>query len=163
MWMQTTAVDAESMRVLGTRIASVLRAGDVLVLDGPLGAGKTTFTQGLAEGLGVSGAVTSPTFVVARVHKSLVDGPALVHVDAYRLSGAGDIDDLDFEQYGPHVLVMEWGLPFVQFVTDDWLHLRINRDDEQLDSDDPASGVRQIDVEAHGSRWVDVNLAQVVS
>jgi len=163
MHMQTTVLDAQSMRILGARIASVLRAGDVLVLDGPLGAGKTTFTQGLAEGLGVSGAVTSPTFVVARAHKSLGDGPALVHVDAYRLTGAGDIDDLDFEQYGSHVLVMEWGGPFVQFVTDDWLHLRINRDDVQLDTDDPASGVRQIDVEAHGNRWADVDLAQVVS
>ena len=161
--MQTTVLDAQSMRILGARIASVLRAGDVLVLDGPLGAGKTTFTQGLGEGLGVSGAVTSPTFVVARTHKSLVDGPALVHVDAYRLTGAGDIDDLDFEQYGPHILVMEWGAPFVRFVTDDWLHLRIDRDDAQLNSDDPASGVRQIYVEAHGARWADVDLAQVVS
>ena len=161
--MQTTVVDADAMRNLGQKIASVLRAGDLVVLDGPLGAGKTTFTQGLAQGLNVSGVVTSPTFVVARVHRSLADGPALVHVDAYRLAGAGDIDDLDFEQYGPHVLVMEWGSPFVQFVTDAWLHLRIDRADVQLDSDDPAGGTRQIDIESHGPRWSEVNLAQVIA
>jgi tRNA threonylcarbamoyl adenosine modification protein YjeE len=161
--MQTTVVDAEAMRNLGQKIASVLRAGDVVVLDGPLGAGKTTFTQGLAQGLNVSGVVTSPTFVVARAHKPLADGPALVHVDAYRLTGAGDIDDLDFEQHGPHVLVMEWGGPFVQFVTDDWLHIRIDRDDVQLDSDDPAGGTRQIDIEPHGPRWSEVNLVQVIA
>lgn len=161
--MQTTVADADGMRALGQTLAGLLQAGDVVVLDGPLGAGKTTFTQGLAAGLGVSGAVTSPTFVVARVHKSVVAGPALVHVDAYRLSGAGDIDDLDFEQYGPHVLVMEWGSPFVHFVTDSWLHISINRDDEPLDAEDPASGVRHINVEPHGARWDDVDLAQVVS
>ena len=161
--MHTSVVDAESMRSLGQKVASVLRAGDVVVLDGPLGAGKTTFTQGLAQGLGVSGSITSPTFVVARVHRSLADGPALVHVDAYRLSGASDIDDLDFEQYGPHVLVMEWGGPFVQYVTEDWLHLRIDRDDVQLDADDPAGGTRAIEIEMHGPRWSQVDLVQVLA
>ena len=161
--MQINVADAEAMRTLGTRIASILRAGDVVLLDGPLGAGKTTFTQGLAKGLGVSGAVTSPTFVVARAHKSLVDGPALVHVDAYRLTGVEDIDNLDFDQYGPHVLVMEWGGPFVQFVSDDWLHIRINRDDIDGDSEDPAGGVRMLDIEAHGDRWNKIDIAQVLS
>ena len=161
--MQTTIVDAEAMRTLGLKLAAVLRAGDVIVLDGPLGAGKTTFTQGLAQGLGVSGAVTSPTFVVARMHKSLADGPALVHVDAYRLSGADDIDNLDFDQYGPHVLVMEWGSPFVQFVTDDWLHIRIDRDDLDVDSEDPAGGVRTLDIETHGSRWDELDIEQVLA
>jgi len=160
--MQTTVVDAEAMRTLGTRIASVLLAGDVVVLDGPLGAGKTTFTQGLAQGLDVTGAVTSPTFVVARAHKSLTDGPALVHVDAYRLTGVEDIDNLDFDQYGPHVLVMEWGGPFVEFVTDDWLHIRIDRDDVDDDSEDPAGGTRTLNIETHGTRWSGTNLEQVL-
>lgn len=161
--MQKTVVDADAMRSLGNQLAAVLRADDVVVLDGPLGAGKTTLTQGLAEGLGVSGAVTSPTFVVARMHRSLSDGPALVHVDAYRLSGADDIDNLDFEQYGPHILVMEWGSPYVQYVTDDWLHIRIDRGDAQLNSEDPASGKRQIDIQTHGARWADVDLVQALA
>jgi tRNA threonylcarbamoyl adenosine modification protein YjeE len=161
--MQTTVVDAEAMRTLGTLIASVLTAGDVVVLDGPLGAGKTTFTQGLAHGLGVSGSVTSPTFVVARAHRSLNAGPALVHVDAYRLSGAGDIYDLDFDQYGPHILVMEWGSPFVQYVTHDWLHISIDRQNVDADSEDPAGGVRCLDIEAHGTRWNGLNLEQVIA
>ena len=161
--MQTTVVDAQAMRNLGHRIAAMLRAGDVVVLDGPLGAGKTTFTQGFAEGLNVSGSVTSPTFVVARAHRSLANGPSLVHVDAYRLSGVDDIDNLDFDQYGPHILVMEWGAPFVEFVTSEWLHIRIDRDDIGLDSDDPAGGIRSLNIEGHGSRWADADFAQVLS
>jgi tRNA threonylcarbamoyladenosine biosynthesis protein TsaE len=160
--MQTKVADAEAMRALGTRIASLLLAGDVVVLDGPLGAGKTTFTQGLAQGLDVTGAVTSPTFVVARAHKSIANGPSLVHVDAYRLTRVEDIDNLDFDQYGPHVLVMEWGGPFVEFVSDDWLHIRIGRDDVDDDSEDPAGGVRTLDIETHGTRWADVDLAWVL-
>src|SRR5690606_2357047 len=80
-------VDGEQMQALGRRVGALLEAGDVLVLSGELGAGKTTFTQGLADGLGVRGGVTSPTFVIARVHPSEVGGPDLVHVDAYRLGG----------------------------------------------------------------------------
>jgi len=99
---------------------------------------------------------------VARAHKSLTDGPALVHVEAYRLTGVEDINNLDFDQYGPHVLVMEWGGPFVQFVSDDWLHIRINRDDVDSDSEDQAGGVRTLDFEVHGTRWADVDLAWVL-
>lgn len=80
----------EQMQALGRRIAAVLRPGDLVMLSGELGAGKTTLTRGLGEGLGVRGAVTSPTFVIARVHPSLTGGPALVHVDAYRLGGGLD-------------------------------------------------------------------------
>ena len=87
--------DADAARAFGLALATVLRAGDVLVLTGDLGAGKTTLTQGLGEGLGVRGPITSPTFVIARVHPSLVGGPALVHVDAYRLGGAVELDDLE--------------------------------------------------------------------
>ncbi len=84
----TTAADAAATRKAGLRFAEHLRPGDLIILSGELGAGKTTFTQGLAEGLGVRGPITSPTFVLARVHPSLVGGPALVHVDAYRRRGS---------------------------------------------------------------------------
>src|SRR5260370_30924696 len=86
---------AARMRDLGRRLAALLRAGDLLVLSGPLGAGKTTLVQGIADGLGVRGPVTSPTFVIARTHPSVGAGPALVHADAYRLGSRAEGDDLD--------------------------------------------------------------------
>jgi tRNA A37 threonylcarbamoyladenosine biosynthesis protein TsaE len=73
------------------------------------------------------------------------------------------MDNLDFEQYGPHILVMEWGRPYVEFVTDDWLHIRIERDDSAVDSEDPAGGTRTVDIESHGSRWDEMDLMQVLS
>lgn len=102
-------------RALGRRLAALLRAGDLLVLSGDLGAGKTTFTQGLADGLGVRGPVTSPTFVIARVHPSLVQGPPLVHVDAYRLGSLAEVDDLDLDASAEEaVTVVEWGAGLVE-------------------------------------------------
>ena len=101
---------ADEMRGLGRRLAADLRAGDLLVLSGPLGAGKTTLVQGIGEGLGVRGPVTSPTFVIARVHPSLRGGPPLVHADAYRLGGAAEIDDLDLDSgTDSSVTAVEWG------------------------------------------------------
>ena len=86
------------MRDLGRRLAALLRAGDLVILAGPLGAGKTTLVQGIGAGLGVRGPVTSPTFVIARVHPPLAGGgPALVHADAYRLGSFGEVDDLDLD------------------------------------------------------------------
>jgi len=94
----------------GVALGGLLGAGDLVVLNGPLGAGKTTVTQGLAEGLGVRGPITSPTFVIARVHPSLVGGPKLVHVDAYRLGGSAELDDLDLDtDLEQAVTVVEWG------------------------------------------------------
>jgi tRNA threonylcarbamoyladenosine biosynthesis protein TsaE len=105
-----TAVDAAATRAAGLEFAKRLRPGDLVILSGELGAGKTTFTQGLAEGLGVRGPITSPTFVLARVHPSLVGGPALVHVDAYRLGSLAELDDLDLDaSMDESVTVVEWG------------------------------------------------------
>jgi tRNA threonylcarbamoyladenosine biosynthesis protein TsaE len=105
-----TAVDAAATRTIGLHLAERLRPGDLVILSGELGAGKTTFTQGLAEGLGVRGPITSPTFVLARVHPSLVGGPALVHVDAYRLGSLAELDDLDLDtSIDDSVTVVEWG------------------------------------------------------
>jgi tRNA threonylcarbamoyl adenosine modification protein YjeE len=105
----TTSVvvaDADAMRALGARIGQQARAGDVIVLDGELGTGKTTLTQGIAQGLGVSDAVTSPTFVIARIHPSA--RLPLVHVDAYRLGSRAEVDDLDLP-WEESVGVIEWG------------------------------------------------------
>ena len=106
-----TLQSAEQMVACGRDVASLAQAGDVLILDGPLGAGKTTFTRGLGEGLNVRGPISSPTFVIARVHPSLGTGPPLVHVDAYRVASLQDIDSLDLdESLESSVTVVEWGV-----------------------------------------------------
>jgi tRNA threonylcarbamoyladenosine biosynthesis protein TsaE len=115
---------AAATRGLGTRLGQLLRAGDLLVLTGDLGAGKTTLTQGLGEGLGVRGPITSPTFVLARVHPSLVGGPPLVHVDAYRLGGTLELDDLDLDEaIEESVTVVEWGHGIAERLSDDRLEV----------------------------------------
>lgn len=121
-------------------LARHLQAGDVVILDGPLGAGKTTFTQGLARGLGVKGRVISPTFVIARVHKPAVSGdPALVHVDAYRLLGEGEehpdpsgaLDALDLDtELEDAIVVAEWGGGLVEQLSDTYLYINLNRDED---------------------------------
>ncbi len=124
------APDAIAMRSLGRQLATSLRAGDLLILDGPLGAGKTTFTQGIAEGLGVRGPITSPTFVIARRHPPAdrTDGPALVHVDAYRLADAGQVEDLDLEADSVDaVTVVEWGVGKAEGLAQDRLVISIDR------------------------------------
>lgn len=115
---------AEDTRDLGLRLGRTLRPGDLIVLTGDLGAGKTTLTQGLGEGLQVRGPVTSPTFVIARVHPSLVGGPALVHVDAYRLGGAVELDDLDLDtDVAASVTVVEWGHGVAERLADAYLEV----------------------------------------
>ena len=117
---------ADAMRDLGRRLAAQLRAGDLLVLSGPLGAGKTTLIQGIGEGLGVRGPVTSPTFVIARVHPSLRGGPALVHADAYRLGGVAEIDDLDLDSStASSVTAVEWGEGLAEGLSEDRLEIAI--------------------------------------
>ncbi len=116
----------DDMEDLGRRLAAVLRPGDLILLTGLLGAGKTTLTRGIGEGLGVRGPVTSPTFVLARTHPSITGGPPLVHVDAYRLGSAVELDDLDID-FARSVVVMEWGAGLVEGLADSWLDIRIER------------------------------------
>ena len=123
--------DPESMTTLGEEVAVRLRAGDVVLVTGPLGAGKTTFTQGVARGLDVVGPVTSPTFVIAREHDSQTDGPRLVHVDAYRLGGLAELDDLDLEtSLTDAVTVVEWGGGLVEHLDAPLVSVTIDRDAE---------------------------------
>ncbi|MGO3152470.1 MAG: tRNA (adenosine(37)-N6)-threonylcarbamoyltransferase complex ATPase subunit type 1 TsaE [Galactobacter sp.] len=101
---------AEATQALAAGLATVLLPGDLIILVGELGAGKTTFTQGLGLGLGVKGRIASPTFVLSRVHSSSTGGPDLVHVDAYRLGSAAEVTDLDLEEsMDRSVTVVEWG------------------------------------------------------
>jgi tRNA threonylcarbamoyladenosine biosynthesis protein TsaE len=131
--------DAEAMRGLGERVGRSLAAGDLVVLTGELGAGKTTFTQGLGTGLQVRGGVTSPTFVISRVHPSLVGGPDLVHVDAYRLGGLDELDDLDLDaSLDEAVTVVEWGAGLAESLAESRLEVVIERavghtPDDELD------------------------------
>jgi tRNA threonylcarbamoyladenosine biosynthesis protein TsaE len=140
--------DAGAMRALGAEVARRLRPGDLVLLVGDLGAGKTTFTQGLGEGLGVRGPVTSPTFVIARVHPSEVGGPALVHVDAYRLGRLEELDDLDLDaSLDETVTVVEWGEGIAEGLAESRLEVRIARGDSV---DDESRTVR---VTGLGPRW----------
>ena len=123
---------ADDTRELGRRLAGVLRAGDLIILDGPLGAGKTVLVQGIGAGLGVQGAVTSPTFVIARVHQPAPGGRGLplVHVDAYRLSSLAEVDDLDLDTgLEQAVTVVEWGEGKVERLAEAHLLIRLRRPD----------------------------------
>ncbi|MEU3658518.1 tRNA (adenosine(37)-N6)-threonylcarbamoyltransferase complex ATPase subunit type 1 TsaE [Streptomyces sp. NPDC032940] len=154
--VEITVTSPEQMRELGRRLAKLLRAGDLVMLSGELGAGKTTLTRGLGEGLGVRGAVTSPTFVIARVHPSLGDGPPLVHVDAYRLSGGLDeMEDLDLDvSLSDSVIVVEWGEGKVEELTEDRLQLLIHRA-----VGDTTDEVRHVTLTGVGARWSAVDLS----
>jgi len=134
---------ADEMRDLGRRMAAHLRGGDVVVLAGPLGAGKTTLVQGVGAGLGVAGAVTSPTFVLARVHPSTAGGPDLVHVDAFRLDGPLELDDLDLgTNLATSVVVVEWGEGLAEVLGSPPLVVRLDRADQDSDR-------RRVDLPSH--------------
>ena len=171
---------AAATRDFGAALAGLLRAGDVLILTGDLGAGKTTFTQGLGRGLGVREGIISPTFVLSRIHRSLRGGPDLVHVDAYRLRSAAELTDLDLDATVPaSVTVVEWGRDMAEALAgypDDpgasWLDLHLVRatggddtaageiitdfSDEQGDGDDE---LRPAVLRAYGPRWTGVDLS----
>jgi len=136
-----------NMRDLGRRLAALLRAGDLVILAGPLGAGKTTLVQGIGAGLGVRGPVTSPTFVIARVHPAVTgSGPALVHADAYRLGSFGEVDDLDLDtDAGSAVTVVEWGTGLAEPLAEDRLEITIEPDQD--------GDVRTVRINGHGARW----------
>lgn len=159
--MTSVAVpDRDAMHRLGSRFASLLRAGDLVVLSGGLGAGKTTLTQGIGRGLGVRGDVTSPTFVIARVHPSTVGGPALVHVDAYRLSSLDEVDDLDLDtSLGDSVTVVEWGEGKVEGLAEDRLLVHIARPvGGEVASGSDVDEPRTVTVTTVGARWDGVDL-----
>ncbi len=140
---------AQEMHEFGIELAGLLRPGDLVVLAGPLGAGKTTLVQGIAAGLKVRGPITSPTFVIARVHPSLCGGPALVHADAYRLGGELEVDDLDLDaSLEESVTVVEWGEGLVEGLAEDRLEISIDRagaDDERV-----------VRLRGVGARWADL-------
>jgi tRNA threonylcarbamoyladenosine biosynthesis protein TsaE len=151
---------AAAMRALGARIAGLLRPGDLVVLTGQLGAGKTTLVQGIGTGLRVRGPITSPTFVIARVHPSECGGPDLVHADAYRLGSRLEVDDLDLDADVDHsVTVVEWGEGLVEDLTAG--HLRITIDwapsaragDERPGDDGQDDEPRLVTLTGHGGRW----------
>ena len=171
--VELAVADADAMEALGRRVSGLLRAGDLLVLTGPLGAGKTTFTRGLGEGLEVRGQVASPTFVLARTHPT-ASGTPLVHVDAYRLSGEAELDDLDLDFEGS-IVVVEWGAGLLDGVSDSWLDVVIERPtgaastgargvtppsdpvDHSAEPDEPDEP-RRVTITPHGPRWAGVEL-----
>jgi tRNA threonylcarbamoyladenosine biosynthesis protein TsaE len=160
--VEFTAADPAAMASFaGSTVAPALRAGDLLILTGGLGAGKTTFTQGLGAALGVRGPIASPTFIIARTHPSEVGGPALVHVDAYRLTSLAELDDLDLDAaLAAAVTVVEWGEHMAEVLSDDYLRVVIERERAgEFDPEDPAGGPRKVTVEGHGRRWLDTPFA----
>ena len=138
---------AGAMRDLGRELARLLRPGDLVILAGPLGAGKTTLVQGIGEGLGVRGPVTSPTFVIARVHPPASgSGPSLVHADAYRLHTIAEVDDLDLDaDLATAVTVVEWGEGLAEGLAEDRLEISIRPD--------PDGDTRTVRITGHGARW----------
>ncbi|MFC5502820.1 tRNA (adenosine(37)-N6)-threonylcarbamoyltransferase complex ATPase subunit type 1 TsaE [Lysinimonas soli] len=156
--IELTIPDSDAMEAFGARLAPLLRAGDVVLLNGELGAGKTTMTRGLGAALGARGAITSPTFVLAREHPTALGVP-LVHVDAYRLGTAIELDDLDLD-WDHAIVVVEWGAGKVEGLVDSWLSIDIQRPQgtpigstteptaEQLAAEEP----RRLTIEGVGGR-----------
>ncbi|HET7139959.1 MAG TPA: tRNA (adenosine(37)-N6)-threonylcarbamoyltransferase complex ATPase subunit type 1 TsaE [Arthrobacter sp.] len=169
-WELTLRVTtADQTHALGAALGSGLQPGDLVVLTGELGAGKTTFTQGLGEGLGVRAGIISPTFVLVRIHPNLPGGPRpggpdLVHVDAYRLGSASEIDDIDLENtLDSSVTVVEWGRGRVEHLSESRLEVDLHRaiglepiglDAESLDFDtEDVDEPRTIVLRGFGPRW----------
>ena len=183
--------DADETRALGARLARLLRAGDLVMLSGGLGAGKTTLAQGIGAALEVRGRVSSPTFIIARVHPALSDGPDLIHVDAYRITSLEEIDALDLDSsLDRAVTLVEWGEEKVEALSPDRLEIQVRRphgavrdgvrkpDDVAIGSESPGGAVtedpvvdlgevddgsRTITVRALGPRWADIDLSPLAA
>jgi tRNA threonylcarbamoyladenosine biosynthesis protein TsaE len=165
---EISVATAEEMRELGRRLGSVLKAGDLVILSGGLGAGKTTLTKGIGDGLGVRGPITSPTFVIARVHPPVAvasgppPGPALVHVDAYRLGSALELDDLDLDtDVASAVTVVEWGEGLAEGLSADRMEITIASvaaDGAEAADAEENDIPRMVRVSAVGERWEGINL-----
>jgi tRNA threonylcarbamoyl adenosine modification protein YjeE len=141
---------SEDMNELGIKLAGQLNAGDLVILIGPLGAGKTTLTRGVGQGLGVEGNVSSPTFVIARTHKRAGLAP-LVHVDAYRLGSPAELDDLDIP-FASSIVLVEWGKGLTQDISEHWLEVELVRDTTGETED------RQVKITGFGDRWAGVSI-----
>ncbi len=155
--MKLETQSAQESRELGKLLGERLRAGDLVLLHGELGAGKTTFTQGIAEGLQVAGRVVSPTFIVARVHESAVNGPQLIHVDAYRIEDGLDLETLDLDTSLPEcVTVIEWGAGKAEVLSDSRLEIHL-RTSEQADSNwaELVDESRIVEMIAVGDEWTE--------
>jgi tRNA threonylcarbamoyladenosine biosynthesis protein TsaE len=154
----------EAMNELGLKLARLLQAGDLVVLTGPLGAGKTTLTRGVGEGLTAIGNVSSPTFVIARTHKRQDGGPVLVHVDAYRLGGPMELDDLDID-YEKSIVLVEWGKGMTDHLVENWLEIIIERERavEHAADDVESTDPRTVTIMGFGSRWADVTIEAVAN
>ena len=143
--------DAAATADLGRRLADHVRGGDLVILTGDLGAGKTTLARGLGEGLGVRGAVTSPTFVIARRHPAGERGVDLLHVDAYRLGSASEVEDLDLDPSGA-VTVVEWGAGRVEHLAESRLEISLR----------PSGEGREATLRGHGPRWDEMAFAMLL-
>ena len=154
--------DADQTRALGEDLGRILAAGDLVMLSGGLGAGKTTLTQGIGVGMGVRGRVASPTFIVARVHPSQCGGPDLIHADAYRITDLNDLETLDLDSsLDESVTVVEWGDGKTEAMSADRLVIEVRRasggqaqrDGDVIDLEHMDDGHRRIILRAHGHRW----------
>lgn len=154
--------DADQTRALGEALGRVLAAGDLVMLSGGLGAGKTTLTQGIGIGMGVRGRVASPTFIVARVHPALGGGPDLIHADAYRITDLNDLETLDLDSsLDEAVTVVEWGEGKTEAMSEERLAIEVRRrrggqaqrDGDVIDLEHMDDGRRRIILRAHGHRW----------
>ncbi|WP_067778876.1 tRNA (adenosine(37)-N6)-threonylcarbamoyltransferase complex ATPase subunit type 1 TsaE [Actinomyces vulturis] len=176
--------DADETRMIGAALARFLRAGDMVMLSGGLGAGKTTLSQGIGSALNVEGRVCSPTFIIARVHPALADGPDLIHVDAYRISSLDEVEALDLDSsLEESVTLIEWGEGKVEGLSDDRLMITVGREEGGVDESETAAiyqdengaslvdisdlddGSRTITITALGQRWQGVDftpLSQVI-
>ena len=167
-----TVNSAEQTRAVGQVLAAQLRSGDLVMLSGGLGAGKTTFTQGIGSGLQVKGRVSSPTFIVARVHPSLAGGPDLIHADAYRIKDLTDLETLDLDStLEEAITVIEWGEGKTEQLSDDRLEIEIHREhggvatssDGVVDLAEMDDGKRTITIRSLGKRWDGKDWEQIFS